>query len=220
MTWNQVKVRLKAKPDNVKINGRKVQSCPELSRVCKGVNSFWQFLMVYISSQWFSMVFAYGASWVPCGHILVLPQHELVHSWEVHADRYTVVGCKTFPCLTFQWSLQQFYHHPILQLDQPLYPVLQDLMQGQLTKASSVASSMSRIMPMQLLHPSSGPNMLCQLLSPVISDTEDPAGDQSSIQTIKLPEVIEVVSDGEELVNLQKDLGLCSPYSVLAISHI
>jgi len=91
-------------------------------------------------------------------------------------------------------------------------------MQGQLTKASSVASSMSRIMPMQLLHPSSGPNMLCQLLSPVISDTEDPAGDQSSIQTIKLPEVIEVVSDGEELVNLQKELGLCSPYSVLAIS--
>jgi len=56
--------------------------------------------------------------------------------------------------------------------------------------------------------------------SPVISDTEDPAGDQSSIQTIKLPEVIEVGSDGEELVNLEKELGLCSPYSVLAISLI
>src|SRR5882724_2823355 len=56
--------------------------------------------------------------------------------------------------------------------------------------------------------------------SPVISDTEDPARDQSSIQTIKLPEVIEVGSDGEDPVNLEKELGLCSPYSVLAISLI
>ena len=61
---------------------------------------------------------------------------------------------------------------------------------------------------------------LSVVLSPVISDTEDPSGDQSSMQTIKLPEVTEVGSDGKEPVILDKELGLCSPYSVLAISLI
>jgi len=58
------------------------------------------------------------------------------------------------------------------------------------------------------------------VLSPVISETEDPAGDQARIQTIELPEVIEVMSDGEEPVNLEKELGMCSPYYFLTISLI
>ena len=54
----------------------------------------------------------------------------------------------------------------------------------------------------------------------VASDTEDTAGDQASIKTIKSPAVIEVTSDGEEPVDLEEELGMSSPYAFLTVSLI
>ena len=56
--------------------------------------------------------------------------------------------------------------------------------------------------------------------SPVASDTEDTAGDQASIKTIKSPVVIKVRSDGKEPIDLEEELGMSSPYAFLTVSHI
>ena len=56
--------------------------------------------------------------------------------------------------------------------------------------------------------------------SPVVSDTEDTAGDQVSIKTVKSPVGIEVTSDGEEPVDLEEELGMSSPYAFLTVSLI
>jgi hypothetical protein len=45
-------------------------------------------------------------------------------------------------------------------------------------------------------------------LSPIISDAEDPIGDEASVKANELPEVIDVKSDSEELDNLEKELGM------------
>ena len=62
--------------------------------------------------------------------------------------------------------------------------------------------------------------MLSVVSSPIASDTGDTAGDQASIKTIKSPAVIEVTSDGEELVDLEEELGMSSPYAFLTVSLI
>ena len=56
--------------------------------------------------------------------------------------------------------------------------------------------------------------------SPVVSDTEDTAGDQASIKTVESPAGIEVTSDGEEPVDLEEELGMSSPYAFLTVSLI
>ena len=50
--------------------------------------------------------------------------------------------------------------------------------------------------------------------SPVVSDTEDTAGDQASIKTVESPAGIEVTSDSEEPVDLEEELGMSSPESI------
>ena len=63
-------------------------------------------------------------------------------------------------------------------------------------------------------------HVLSVVSSPVASDTEDTAGDQARIKTIKSPAVIEVMSDGEEPVDLEEELGMSSPYTFLTVSLI
>ena len=62
--------------------------------------------------------------------------------------------------------------------------------------------------------------MLSVVSSPVVSDTEDTAGDQASIKTVESPAGIEVTSDGEEPVDLEEELGMSSPYAFLTVSLI
>ena len=56
--------------------------------------------------------------------------------------------------------------------------------------------------------------------SPVITDTEDTAGDQASIKTVESPAVIKVESDDEEPIDLEKELGMSSSYAFLTVSLI
>ena len=70
------------------------------------------------------------------------------------------------------------------------------------------------------MDPSSGPNMCFLLFHLWLSVTEDTAGDQASIKTVKSLVGIEVTSDGEELVDLEDELGMSSPYAFLTVSLI
>ena len=63
-------------------------------------------------------------------------------------------------------------------------------------------------------------NALSVVSSPVVNDTEDAAGDQASIKTVESPVGIEVMSDSEELVDLEEELGMSSPYAFLTVSLI
>ena len=61
---------------------------------------------------------------------------------------------------------------------------------------------------------------LSNVLSLIISDAEDPIRDEASVKANKLPEVIDLKSDSEELDDLEKELGTFTQYSFLTISLI
>jgi hypothetical protein len=49
---------------------------------------------------------------------------------------------------------------------------------------------------------------LSNVSSPIISDAEDPIGDEASVKANESPEVIDVKSDSEEMDDLEKELGM------------
>jgi hypothetical protein len=63
---------------------------------------------------------------------------------------------------------------------------------------------------------------LSNVSSPVVSDAENgPSGDedQDSLNTTELPEAFEIESDGDELENLEKELGTFTYFSLYYLTH-
>ena len=97
-----------------------------------------------------------------------------------------------------------------------------------LISARANASAISCGIKQRIKNPAKGGNgpikrakhALSVVSSPVVSDTEDTAGDQASIKTVESPAGIEVMSDGEAPVDLEEELGMSSPYAFLTVSLI